>query len=181
MSIAFDIRRVTRADRDWLLALQEVSLHELARAHYDEDTIASFVASVGTMDERLIGDGTLFVAVRGATLIGCGGWSLRPVQTAARVQPGALTLRPAPRVRSLFVHPSFVRRGIGRALLAAVEHDVAAADHDCARLSATLNSAEFFRAQGYHGRKTIALRLPRGRSFAVVPMGKWLAAEQAAA
>jgi GNAT superfamily N-acetyltransferase len=129
---------------------------------------------------RYVG-GTLFVAVRGQTLIGCGGWSLRVPNPAAHVQPGALLLRPAPRVRSLYVHPSFARLGVGRALLVAIEQDIAAAGHDCAFLSATLNSTGFFRAQGYHGRKAIMLRLPQTRTFSVLAMGKWLAAAEAAA
>src|SRR5690606_25394945 len=41
------IRRAGRADRDWLLALQEISLHEFGRAQYDEHDISAFVATVG--------------------------------------------------------------------------------------------------------------------------------------
>lgn len=59
--------------------------------------------------------------------------------------------------------------------MAAVEADIAAAGHDCAQLSATLNSTAFFRAIGYRGRKPIMLRLPQGRRFCVMAMGKWLA------
>lgn len=169
-----EIRHARRAERDWLLALQEISLHEFGCAHYDERDIGSFIREIGTMDERMIADRTLFVAVSGQTIVGCGGWSVRATHEPAHVQPGALVLRPTPRIRSIYVHPAFARRGVARQLLAAVENDIAAAGHDCAHLSATLNSTEFFRASGYHGRKTIPLRLAHRRRFPVVAMSKWL-------
>lgn len=181
MSPDIHIRRAGRADREWLLALQEISLHEFGRAQYDERDISAFIATIGTMDERTIGDGTLFVATHDRTIVGCGGWSLRAPNKAIHPQPGALVLRPAPRIRSLYVHPSFGRRGIARGLMAAIEADIDTAGHDCAQVSATLNSTEFFRAIGYRGRKSIMLRLPQARRFCVVAMGKWLAEASAAA
>ena len=179
MTTDFHIRRASRTDRDWLLALQEVSLHVLGRHSYDETAIGSFVAHGGIMDDRMIDDGTCFVALSGGTIVGCGGWS--DSIGKARVPAGALLLRPAPKLRSLFVHPTFTRKGIGSRLLRAVEHDMAAAGHDCATLAATLNSVGFFRALGYCGRKTVSLQLPDRRPFAVTCMTKRFGEAHAAA
>ncbi|NWG23929.1 MAG: GNAT family N-acetyltransferase [Pseudorhodoplanes sp.] len=179
MTTELHIRRASRTDRDWLFALQEVSLHVLGRHSYDEAAIGSFVAHGGISDDRMIDRGTCFVALSGGTIVGCGGWSDRTGKTG--VPAGALLLRPAPRMRGLFVHPTFARRGIGSRLVRAIEDDMVAAGHDCATLAATLNSADFFRALGYCGRKTVSLPLPGRRRFAVTCMSKRFAGVDAAA
>jgi hypothetical protein len=72
-----EIRLALRTDADAPRALQRLSLCTLGSACYDDDVIANFISHIGTMDERLIEDGTFFAAFVGGALVGCGGWTSR--------------------------------------------------------------------------------------------------------
>ncbi len=100
------------------------SLLSLGRSVYDERQIASALLYIARPDEQLIDDGTYFVAVAGANIIGCGGWSRRRKVYSGSAAAGdkSALIDPATepaRIRAMFVRPEWARRGIGRRILPA--------------------------------------------------------------
>ena len=107
------------------------------------------------LDTQLIEDGTYFVieTVEGR-LAGCGGWSRRATLYGGDTSPGrdAALLDPtndAARVRAMYTHPSFARRGVGRLVLELCE--LAAAHEGFTRLElmATLSGYPLYVAYGF--------------------------------
>lgn len=175
-SIEVQIRRSSPSDRDPLLALQHNSMRVLGRACYDDDVIETFIKEVGTLDERLIEDGTFFSALVGETLVGCGGWTLRTPSYASHMQPDAVRgLRPMVTIRSVFVDPAFARQGIARRIMAEIEADIVAAGYERASLGATLNAIPLYRMLGYRSGAPVVLRLPGDLTFVGLGMDKHLA------
>ena len=78
------------------------------------------------LDTQLVDDGTYFVVTRAGVLAGCGGWSRRATMYGGDQSPGrnSALLDPAKdaaRIRAMYTHPDFVRRGIGRLILSLCE------------------------------------------------------------
>jgi GNAT superfamily N-acetyltransferase len=109
-------------DLEPLLAMQQQSVRQLASGCYAKAEIEAFLAQVGTMDPRLIWDGTYLVLEQEGRLIGCGGWTMRPAIYRPLLQdpPPPLAGRVGG-LRSVFVAPDAARRGIGRVVVEAVE------------------------------------------------------------
>lgn len=116
--------------------------------------IAASHAFMG-LDTQLVRDGTYFVVELDGRMAGCGGWSRRATlyggdHSAGLIKPRELDPeRESARVRAMYTHPGFARRGVGRLLLATSEH--AARSHGFARaeLMATLAGEPLYRACGY--------------------------------
>src|SRR3954453_11784483 len=75
---SFRIRVATFGDVPGIRALIDASVRTLQAADYSSAQIEASLATVFTIDSRLIGDGTYFVALaEDGSLAGCGGWSKR--------------------------------------------------------------------------------------------------------
>ena len=140
-----------------LTELMERAIAELQKPFLDAAQIAASRTLMG-LDSQLIDDRTYFVVEQDASLAGCGGWSRRQTMYGGDRSPGrdAALLDPASdaaRVRAMYTHPAFVRRGVGRLILALCE-DAARAEGFSQR-----------RAGGDPGRPAAlrGLRLPAGR------------------
>lgn len=115
------------------------------------------VASRGVMglDTQLIADRTYFIAEIDGRLAGCGGWSRRATlyggDHSTQLRDARL-LDPAQdsaRVRAMYTHPGFTRRGVGRAILDASEASARAEGFRSVELMATLSGEPLYRACGY--------------------------------
>jgi len=168
-----DIRRATPGDCAALRALHALSIRSLAAACYDDDVIDAFITEVGTLDERLVTDGSYYAAFVNGRLAGCGGWTSRAPNYSRHLAERA-PRQVEPAVRSLYVHPDFARRGIARRLMSTIEADIAAAGHERATLSATLNAIAFYRRLGYRGGEPTVLRMRDGLLFVAIKMAKRL-------
>jgi GNAT superfamily N-acetyltransferase len=131
------------------------------------------------LDTQLIADGTYFVVERDGAIAGCGGWSRRATlfggdQTAGRevrlLDPAS---EPA-RVRAMYTHPLFVRRGVGREILAACEHAARADGFTRVELAATLAGVPLYHACGYLELEPFEAETPSGVRVPLVRMGKTL-------
>ena len=146
-------RLARRDDVDALRQLMEAAISRLQAPFLDEDQIAASRALMG-LDTRLIEDGTYFVVEIDGLLAGCGGWSRRATlyggdQSAGRSDALLDPAVDAARVRAMYTHPRFVRRGIGRLIVSLCEDAARAAGFARVELMATLAGEPLYRACGY--------------------------------
>lgn len=146
-------RLATRADVPALVPLMEAAISELQRDFLDAAQIASSRAIMG-IDTQLIEDGTYFVVESDGEIAGCGGWSRRATLYGGNQTPGrdAALLDPtsdAARVRAMYTHPSFARRGVGRLVLRLCEEAAAAEGFTRLELMATLAGEPLYRVYGF--------------------------------
>lgn len=146
-------RLAVRADLPVLESLVEAAIGELQRGFLDEGQIASSRAIMG-LDTALIDDGTYFVVEADGRVAGCGGWSRRATLYGGDHRAGrdAALLDPVTdpaRVRAMYTHPDFVRRGIARLILSLSEAAAAAEGFRACELIATLSGEPLYRAAGF--------------------------------
>ncbi len=173
--------RLRLATPDDLPALEIVMDRAIALLQRPFLTAAQVCASRTMMglDRQLIADGTYFVVQNDrARIAGCGGWSRRATlyggdhsagRDAALLDPG----HDAARVRAMYTDPDFVRRGVGRRVLAACEAAARAESFARAELMATLAGQPLYAACGYAIIETIT-DTNGGEPVPLVRMGKSL-------
>jgi GNAT superfamily N-acetyltransferase len=187
MSFAFRLRLATEEDIPPLHALIEASVRGLQAADYTPAQIEGALGTVLGLDTQLIRDETYFVAetpdqnpITRKRLAGCGGWSKRKTLFGADRGPGRepALLDPvvdAAKVRAIFVHPDFSRRGLGSLILARVEAEAAAAGFKRFEMGSTLTGVPMYLVKGYVEVERIAVPLWNGEALPVVKMVNTLA------
>jgi GNAT superfamily N-acetyltransferase len=147
-------RLATEADLLALKALMALAIDTLQNGFLDEAQIAASHAVMG-LDTQLVADRTYFLVEEDGRLAGCGGWSRRATlyggdhSTALRNEALLDPARDAARVRAMYTHPDFARRGVGRLILSLCEAAAAAAGFSRVQLMATLSGEPLYRACGY--------------------------------
>ena len=176
MSSALQFRLATPADHDVLTTMQAHSLRELAAPYYGAEAIEAFIAT-GTMDRTLLMGGTYRLALIDDRIVGAGGWSTDEPGYAAHIhgQP-ANDVEIEARVRSVYVHPGYARRGIASTLMRLIESDIMAAGFDTACLAATLSGLPLYRKLGWKGSLPLVLRMPGDHTLVGIVMDKRLSA-----
>lgn len=159
---ATTVRTATFADRSAIIALQHQSLRALGRGFYSEAEIESYLRYTPTLEEYLVADATYYVALVGDRLAGCGGWSTKAPAYRAVTPDSFQRQQPLPKVRAMYVHPDFARRGIGRQLVAVIERAIVAAGYVEAGIEATLGGVALYERCGY---------VPVGETQAALPDG----------
>ena len=149
----FSHRLATREDVPSLEPMVTRAIDLLQRDYLDATQIAASHAIMG-LDTQLIDDGTYFVVEADGALAGCGGWSRRATLFGGDHSAGrdAHLLDPrvdAARVRAMYTHPDFTRRGIGRLVLTLCERAAAAEGFTRLQLHATLAGLPLYRAYGF--------------------------------
>jgi len=146
------------AGRDDLVAMEGVMRLAIEQLQGDFLSPEAVVAShqVMGLDRQLVEDGTYFVVEdEYATLAGCGGWSRRATMYGGdkgivERQPRLLDPATEPaRVRAMYTHPDFVRRGVGTLVLDAAERAAAIEGFKRVELMATLAGEPLYRKRGY--------------------------------
>jgi GNAT superfamily N-acetyltransferase len=176
------LRTALTADIPRLREVIEASVRGLQADDYTPAQIAGALESVYGVDTQLIVDGTYFVveAPDEAQLIACGGWSKRKTlyggdQYAGREDSLLDPARDAAKIRAFFVHPDWVRRGIGTLILDACEKAAMAAGFTHLEMGATLSGVPFYRAKGYVEIEKQAVPLGNGEALPIVRMTKEIA------
>jgi GNAT superfamily N-acetyltransferase len=146
-------RLAARADVPALTPLISDAIAELQKGFLSDAQIASSTAIMG-LDTQLIDDGTYFVVEDGGELAGCGGWSRRATLYGGDHSGGrdAALLDPArdpAKVRAMYTHPAFTRRGVGRLILSECEKAAAAEGFATLELMATLSGQPLYAAYGF--------------------------------
>ena len=175
----FTWRLATLADVPALETVMAAAIGELQRGFLDDAQIAASRLFMG-LDRQLIVDGGYFVIEADGRVAGCGGWSGRATLYGGDHTPGrdAALLDPATqaaRVRAMYTHPDFARRGVGRLILELCEDAARARGFRRLELMATLSGRPLYASAGFVEIET----LEDARGGAPVPlvrMGKAVSA-----
>jgi GNAT superfamily N-acetyltransferase len=169
-------RQARHDDIPQLKTLMDVAIRELLKPFLtSEEIVASF--NVMGLDTQLIADGTYFAIERNGELAGCGGWSRRATlfggdhsagRNAAFLKPG----KDAARVRAMYTHPAFARRGVGRLVLDLCERSAVEEGFTRVELAATLSGEPLYRACGYSEIERFTTPTPSGVAVPLIRMGK---------
>ena len=150
---AFSLRTAASTD---LPAIREVMEASISRLQSAVLTPAQVEASRGGMglDTRLVDDGTYFLVFHGGRLAGCGGWSRRATLYGGDHSSGrdARLLDPdseRARIRAMYTHPDFTRRGVGSLVLESAEAAARREGFRAAEMAATLAGRPFYKRHGY--------------------------------
>jgi GNAT superfamily N-acetyltransferase len=178
---AFSHRLATHDDITALTPLMNLSIARLLDVYLRADQVAASFEIMG-LDTQLIDDGTYFVVLCEDRIAGCGGWSKRATHFGGDHSPGRdarlLDCRTeAARVRAMYTHPDFARRGIGRLILALCETAAAQADFRRVELVATMAGEPLYRACGYVPVEAFEQRTSNGVAVPLLRMTKALVRE----
>jgi GNAT superfamily N-acetyltransferase len=175
------IRLANEADIASLHALIEASIRGLQSRDYTPAQIEGAIGNALGLDTQLVADCTYFIAeAPGADHpIACGGWSFRRTlfgsDGATRRESELLDpANEAAKIRAIFVHPEFARRGVGSLILAHAEQAAVHAGFRRFEMGSTLTGVPLYTLKGYHPVERIEVPLPNGASLPVVKMTKKL-------
>lgn len=164
-------RTATPDDLDALDAVMDAAIGQLQQDFLSPEQIESSRAVMG-LDRQLVHDGTYFIALIDGQIAGCGGWSRRATlyggdhSTGLR-EPRLLDSATEPaRIRAMYTHPGFARRGVGRALLAHCEAAARAEGFTACELMGTAAGIPLYLATGYR----ILEEIEDSRGGAPVPL-----------
>lgn len=106
------------------------------------------------LDSQLVADRTYFIIEDGDDIAGCGGWSRRATLYGGDHTPGRepALLDPATdaaRVRAMYTHPDFARRGVGRLILDLCEASAKAEGFSRLELMGTLSGRPLYESYGF--------------------------------
>jgi GNAT superfamily N-acetyltransferase len=145
------------ATMDDLNALHEVMALSIAQNQSAFLTPEQVVASERVMglDTQLLKDGTYFIIESEGQIAGCGGWSFRSTlyggdNSIVAREPGLLNPAiDAAKVRAMYTHPGFVRRGIGSLILDLCERAAREAGFVRVELMGTAAGIPLYESHGY--------------------------------
>jgi GNAT superfamily N-acetyltransferase len=141
------------ADLPELRTVMTQAIRQLIAAYLDPARVEASFEIMG-VDTQLIEDGTYFAVEYEGRLVGCGGWSRRATlfggdhtanRDARRLDPA---VEPA-RVRAMYTHPDYVRRGIGRLVLSLCEAAAAREGFRALELVATVAGEPLYASYGF--------------------------------
>ncbi|MXP24868.1 GNAT family N-acetyltransferase [Altererythrobacter indicus] len=176
-------RMATMADVPALSELMQLSIATLQKGFLTEEQIGASRAVMG-LDTQLVRDGTYFMIEEQGRLAGCGGWSRRATlyggdhSTSLRDPELLDPAKDAARVRAMYTHPNFARRGVGRLILSLCEAAAIQDGFARAEMMATLSGKPLYVACGYTPIETIEADVD-GIKVPLVRMGKVLEATKA--
>jgi GNAT superfamily N-acetyltransferase len=178
----FLIREAIEADIPELRQLIEQSVRRLQKDDYTAEQIEGALGHALGLDVQLIADRTYFVVQPAgeSVIVGCGGWSNRKTLFGSDHGPGrdAGLLDPATdaaKIRAIFVHPDWARRGLGSLILNHCEQAAHRAGFSRLEMGSTLTGLPLYRLKGYEERERVEVSLPNGAAMPVIRMVKTLA------
>ena len=168
-------RLAVEADIPALSAVMDAAIAELQKGFLDPAQIESSRMIMG-LDRQLVADGTYFIVESEGKIAGCGGWSRRATLYGGDHTPGRdpELLDPATdaaRVRAMYTHPDFARRGVGRLILELCEAAAKAEGFRRLELMGTMSGRPLYEAYGFEAIEDI-LDARGGAPVPLTRMGK---------
>ncbi len=162
--------------------LMRLAISENMKAFLSPAEIEAAKETMG-VDWTLINDGTYFVIEAeeaGETiLVGCGGWGQRKTlyggdHTVGRDDTLSDPAVDAARIRAMYTHPGWTRRGIGKLLLQLGEDAARAAGFNTIELGSTIPGEPFYLACGFKEVSRDVFAGANGAENVVIKMAKTL-------
>ena len=172
---ALSWRIAVEADLPMLEAVMDAAISELQKGFLSPEQIASSRMVMG-LDRQLVADRTYFIVEDEGHVAGCGGWSRRATLYGGDHTPGRDPElldpeRDAARVRAMYTHPDFARRGVGRLILTLCEDAARAEGFRRLELMGTLSGRPLYESYGFTPIEEI-LDARGGAPVPLVRMGK---------
>jgi GNAT superfamily N-acetyltransferase len=172
-----EIRLAIADDLPALSRLIEVSVRGLSVGYYSDEQIEQSLHHVFGPDSQLVADGTYYVIESAAgDIVAGGGWSRRRTlfggdqHKGRRADPLLDPATDAARIRALFVHPQWARRGLGRRIFEECRAAAEAAGFAALELGATLPGVPLYEALGFTAVESIDVPMADGIALPVVVM-----------
>ncbi|MBB5339322.1 GNAT family N-acetyltransferase [Tunturiibacter gelidoferens] len=179
LTMRFQLRVATAKDVGAIRELIEASVRGLQAKDYSTAQREGALATVFTVDSQLIADGTYFLAIaEGGEIAGCGGWSFRKTLYGGDHQVEKIALErlnpvvDAAKIRAIFVHPDFARKGLGSLILAAAEDAAIAEGFTHFEMGSTLTGVGLYALKGYLELDRRQVPVGGGETIEVVRMVK---------
>lgn len=150
-------RIATEADQPALIALMKTSIEENMKAFLSKAKIEAAKETMG-VDKTLLKDGTYFIIEtihKGETImVGCGGWGKRKTlyggdHTAGRDDSLSDPAKDPARIRAMYTHPDWGRKGVGSYLIKLGEESARKAGFKRIELGATTAGEPLYIAKGF--------------------------------
>ncbi len=172
-------RLAVEADLPALETVMAQAIGELQKGFLTAEQIAASRAIMG-LDRQLVADRTYFIVEADGRIAGCGGWSRRATLYGGDHTPGRdpELLDPAcdpARVRAMYTHPDFARRGVGRLVLQLCEDAARAEGFSRLELMGTLAGRPLYESYGFRSIEDI-VDDRGGAPVPLVRMGKAIGA-----
>src|SRR5579863_3029760 len=176
----FQIRQAKASDIPALHSLIELSVRGLQKDDYSPAQIEGALGHALGLDTQLIEDQTYFVAEpleEAGLIVGCGGWSNRKTLFGSDHGPNRenVFLDPktdAAKIRAIFVHPQWARKGLGTLILKHCEEAAQRAGFGRLEMGSTLTGVPLYTLRGYIPRERVDVPLPNGETLPIVHMVK---------
>jgi len=149
------VRIATIDDLPMIQTIIERAIVGLQRGFLSPAQIEASRSFMG-VDSQLLRDETYFCALTDGRIAGCGGWSWRRTlfggdDAGDLINPQPLDPLTEPaRIRAMYTDPTYVRRGVGAAIIAAAEDAARAAGFREIELMSTLSGEPLYRRCGFN-------------------------------
>ena len=150
-------RLARAADVPAIKKLMQLSIAENMKAFLSPQEVVAAQETMG-VDNSLVQDETYYLveAIQNgeSILVGCGGWGKRKTlyggdHTVGRDDSYSDPKTDAARIRAMYTHPAWVRRGVGSLLLDIGESAARKAGFRTIELGSTVPGEPFYLARGY--------------------------------
>jgi len=154
MTTGLTHRLAQEHDLPALRSMMALAIEQLQHGFLSPEQVLASHQVMG-LDTQLITDRTYFVVEADGQLAGCGGWSYRATLFGGDTslvlrEPAVLNpAHDAARIRAMYTHPAFTRRGVGRKVMALCEDGARAAGFARAEMMATMAGVPLYEACGY--------------------------------
>ena len=174
----FNFRLANSEDIPAIKGLMGQSITELLGNYLSEEELEASFESMG-LDDQLILDKTYFLIDFEGILVGCGGWSNRKTLFGGNHTPNRSNdfLNPnndSAKIRAMYTHPDWARKGIGTLILELAEKEASNAGFKRCELMATLSGIYLYKNRGYKIDEEIFYKSKKGNSVKMYKMTKFL-------
>ena len=174
----FNFRLANSVDISAIKGLMEQSITRLLGNYVNEEELEASFESMG-LDDQLILDKTYFLIDFEGILVGCGGWSNRKTLFGGNHTPNRSNdfLNPiddAAKIRAMYTHPNWSRKGVGTLILEIAEKEAFNIGFKRCELMATLSGIYLYKARGYTVDDEIIYKSKKGNSVKMFKMTKSL-------
>ena len=136
------VRIAGPGDSDAIEALFEASYYALFKSGYDQTTLDAALPIITRANPVLLSSGRFYMTEAGTFATGCGGWSIERPGTG-EIETGL------GHIRHFAVHPDWLRRGIGGAILQRSVDEARRVGLDRLECNSSLVAVDFYAAHGF--------------------------------